>query len=123
MTSEEFATKLLEAEKVDFGSEKVAFGQEKVDFGSEKVDFGSEKVDFDIILEQKHFSNITKQRIKALHDSIGSSKIFTRKKILEIMHLSPTYASNLIAKMKQIGIIEPVLGQGKGKYKFKIFGD
>ena len=117
-------------EKVDFGSEKVAFGQEKVDFGSEKVDFGSEKVDFgsekvdfDIILEQKHFSNITKQRIKALHDSIGSSKIFTRKKILEIMHLSPTYASNLIAKMKQIGIIEPVLGQGKGKYKFKIFGD
>ena len=111
------------SEKVDFGSEKVDFGSEKVDFGSEKVDFGSEKVDFDIILEQKHFSNITKQRIKALHDSIGSSKIFTRKKILEIMHLSPTYASNLIAKMKQIGIIEPVLGQGKGKYKFKIFGD
>ncbi len=107
--------------KVDFGSEKVAFGEEKIDFEPEKVDFEPEKVDFEVLLEQVHFSNVTKQRMRALYDSIGSSNIFTRKTILKIMNLSPTYASNLISKMKQIGIIEIVLGQGKGRYKFKKF--
>lgn len=87
----------------------------------EKVAFEPEKVDFEVLLEQVHFSNVTKQRMRALYDSIGSSNIFTRKTILEIMNLSPTYASNLISKMKQIGIIEIVLGQGKGRYKFKKF--
>ena len=101
--------------------EKVAFEPEKVDFEPEKVDFEPEKVDFEVLLEQVHFSNVTKQRMRALYDSIGSSNIFTRKTILEIMNLSPTYASNLISKMKQIGIIEIVLGQGKGRYKFKKF--
>ena len=94
---------------------------EKVAFEPEKVDFEPEKVDFEVLLEQVHFSNVTKQRMRALYDSIGSSNIFTRKTILKIMNLSPTYASNLISKMKQIGIIEIVLGQGKGRYKFKKF--
>ena len=108
-------------EKVAFDEEKVDFEPEKVDFEPEKVDFEPEKVDFEVLLEQVHFSNVTKQRMRALYDSIGSSNIFTRKTILEIMNLSPTYASNLISKMKQIGIIEIVLGQGKGRYKFKNF--
>ena len=94
---------------------------EKVAFGEGKVDFEPEKVDFEVALEQMRFSNVTKQRMRALYDSIGSSNIFTRKTILEIMNLSPTYASNLISKMKQIGIIELVSGQGKGRYKFKNF--
>ena len=104
-----------------FGEEKVDFEPKKVAFGEEKVDFEPEKVNFEVLLEQAHFSNVTKQRMRALYDSIGSSNIFTRKTILEIMNLSPTYASNLISKMKQIGIIEIVTGQGKGRYKFKNF--
>ena len=111
----------FDEEKVDFEPQNVAFGEKKVDFEPEKVDFEPEKVDFEVLLEQVHFSNVTKQRMRALYDSIGSSNIFTRKTILEIMNLSPTYASNLISKMKQIGIIEIVLGQGKGRYKFKNF--
>ena len=111
----------FEPQNVAFGEKKVDFEPEKVDFELEKVDFEPEKVDFEVLLEQVHFSNVTKQRMRALYDSIGSSNIFTRKTILEIMNLSPTYASNLISKMKQIGIIEIVLGQGKGRYKFKNF--
>lgn len=108
-------------EKVAFDEEKVDFEPQNVALGEKKVDFEPEKVDFEVLLEQVHFSNVTKQRMRALYDSIGSSNIFTRKTILEIMNLSPTYASNLISKMKQIGIIEIVLGQGKGRYKFKNF--
>ena len=108
-------------EKVAFGAEKVDFEAEKVAFEPKKVAFEAEKVVFGEILIKNNVTRITAVKIKALHDALMDFKSFSRKDIIEILGVSSTYAGKLINQMKQINIIEPVLGQGKGKYKFKKF--
>ena len=38
--------------------------------------------------------------------------------IIEIISISITATGNLLNKLKETDLIEPVYGQGKGKYKF-----
>ena len=44
--------------------------------------------------------------------------VFGRNDIMDIVNISITAAGNLINKLKEAELIEPVIGQGKGKYKF-----
>ncbi len=59
----------------------------------------------------------TKSHIKKLHDQLGET-IFGRKEVTEILHLTPSPASELIKKMLDFEIIKPVKGHGKGRYIF-----
>ncbi len=43
-----------------------------------------------------------------------------RTDIIQVTGDSLTAAGNLINKMKEAGIIESVIGHGKGKYRFKV---
>ena len=44
--------------------------------------------------------------------------VFGRNDIMDIVNISITAAGNLINKLKEAGVIEQIIGQGKGKYKF-----
>ena len=44
--------------------------------------------------------------------------VFGRNDIMDIVNISITAAGNLINKLKEAGLIESVIGQGKGKYRF-----
>ena len=44
--------------------------------------------------------------------------VFGRNDIMDIVNISITAAGNLINKLKEAELINPVIGQGKGKYKF-----
>ena len=93
---------------------------EKVDIDAKKVDIGTEKVDIDTSLEKKTsaFSAKTKAHIRCLFEHVGSEKVFGRSAVIEVLHLSPSGASKLLSLLRETGIIEPVAGHGKGKYKF-----
>ena len=102
--------------------EKVDFDGEKVDFDEEKVDFDEEKVDFELIdnvLTEMKLNIPTKEKAKQVFKNLGSQTIFSRKEVSDLLEISLTSASNLIAKMDKAGLLKKVTGQGKGKYRFK----
>ena len=43
--------------------------------------------------------------------------------VMELLELKSSGASKLLYNLVQADIIEPVSGHGKGKYKFKKYGD
>ena len=51
---------------------------------------------------------------------MGIDGVFGRSDIAAITNDSVTAAGNLLNKLKEAELIEPVRGQGKGKYKFVI---
>ena len=95
-------------EKVDIETKKVDIETEKVDIGTKKVDIGSLK-----------FSKRTVHYIEILFDEYGYNRVFGRSDMMVLVGLKSSAVSNLISKLLEVGIIEPVTGHGKGKYKFK----
>ncbi|RDY31669.1 ATP-binding protein [Lachnotalea glycerini] len=102
--------------------EKVDFGDEKVDFHSKKVDFEGQKVNIEFIetaLTEMKVNLPTKEKAKEVFLSFGIQTVFSRKEVAKLLEISPTSASNLLAKMDKAGLLETVVGQGKGKYRFR----
>ena len=75
---------------------------------SEKVDIGSLK-----------FSKRTVHHIEILFDEYGYNRVFGRSDVMDLVGLKRSAVSKLISKLLETGIIEPVTGHGKGRYKFK----
>ena len=96
-------------------SEKVAIDSEKVAIDSEKVaiDLGS------FVKNELKVNSQTKNKILKMIDVFGPGYVFGRKDIASLTGESVTAAGMIIVKLKNAGIIEPVSGQGKGKYRFR----
>ena len=105
---------LLNAEKVDIESKKV-------DIGSGKVDIQDKKVDIESVLSEKgkDFSIKTAVHIRRMFEKFGYDEVFGRSAVIELLDLKNSSASKFLSNLVQADIIEPVSGQGKGRYKFK----
>ena len=57
-------------------------------------------------------------KAKAVFANMGVDGVFGRSEVATITKDSVTAAGNLIMKLKNADLIEPVSGFGKGKYKF-----
>ena len=101
--------------------EKVDIGDVKVDIENEKVDIQDRKADIESILSGKDrdFSVKTVAHICRLLEKFDFDKVFGRSAVMELLELKASGASKLLSNLLQADIIEPVSGQGKGKYKFK----
>ena len=99
--------------------------EEKVDIGNAKVDIENEKVDIESVLSEKgsNFSVKTTVHIHRLFEKFGFDEVFGRSAVMELLELKSSGASKLLSNLVQADIIEPVSGHGKGKYKFKKYGD
>ncbi len=62
----------------------------------------------------------TRDSIKKLFVHMNFTVVFGRNDIMETLNISSTAAGNLISKMKEAKLIEPLSGHGKGKYRFKM---
>ena len=93
----------------------------KVDIDTEKVDIHDEKVDIESAPYEKWrgFSAKTTSHIQRLFENYGFSEVFGRSAVMELLELKNSGASKLLSNLLQAGVIEPVSGHGKGKYKFK----
>ncbi|MCR5608322.1 MAG: Fic family protein [Lachnospiraceae bacterium] len=100
---------------------KVDIGDKKVDIDVKKVDIDTKKVDIDQLYSDKlkDFSVKTVIHIHRLFDEYGFDEIFGRSMIVKKLDLKDSSASKFISKLLNAEIIEPVMGHGKGKYKFK----
>lgn len=105
-------------EKVPFGAATVPIDAEKVPIGAGKVPIGSEKVPIDDILSPLTLPPVTKRHVMRLFARFGSGAVFGRQHIVGTLQLKDRAAGKLVAEMLRQGLITPVSGQGKGRYKF-----
>ena len=87
---------------------------EKPDIGTAKPDIEGLKADIEKLFQSKTVSNILK-----LREAFPGQTIFGRSDVMGVIDIKPSRASDLLKDMAEHGIIEPVTGHGKGKYRFK----
>lgn len=66
------------------------------------------------------FTNKTKSHIMAAYNTFGKENIFGRSDLAKLLSITERPANTLLDKMKTAGLIEPVYGSGRGKYRFAI---
>ena len=111
----------IQNKEVDIETQKVDIQNKEVDIEPKKMDIQNEKVDIEKILSKskKDFSLKTTFHIQRLFEKFGFNEVFGRSAVMEFLELKSSGASRLLSNLLQAGIIEPVSGCGKGKYKFK----
>lgn len=96
------------------------YGQitDKVSFEDINVAIASDYVAIEVAIGKLNVTKATISKVKNLLANFGFDSVFGRSDIASITNDSFTAAGNLITKLKDAGLIEPVSGYGKGKYKF-----
>ena len=94
---------------------------EKPDIDTEKSEIDTEKPDIDAIKAdiEKMFQPKTTSHILKLREAFPGQTIFGRSDVMEVIDIKPSRASELLKEMAEYGVIEPVSGHGKGKYRFR----
>ena len=87
---------------------------EKANIDSKKANIGEEKVNI-----EEDFTAKTASHVQKLQEALGSEAAFGRSDVQRVLGLKPTRSSVLLREMAEHGIIEPVSGHGKGKYRFR----
>lgn len=86
---------------------------EKPDIEIHKPDIDGLKADIQNVFKPKTVSNILK-----LRETFPGQTIFGRSDVMKVIGIKTSRASELLKKMTEYGIIEPVAGSGKGIYRF-----
>jgi len=64
------------------------------------------------------FQPKTVSHILRLREAFPRQTIFGRSDVMEVIDIKPSRASELLREMAEHGVIEPISGHGKGKYRF-----
>ncbi|MCM1122765.1 MAG: Fic family protein [Eubacterium sp.] len=120
-------------QKQDVGSQKQDIELQKQDICIQKQDIGSPKQyiatckqDNDILklysleLRKTSFSKKTLEHIQKLYDKFGNERVFGRAEVIVVLGITESPASELIKKLREMEMILPVQGKGKGKYVFQL---
>ncbi len=93
---------------------------EKADIDTQKADIEIEKTDIDTLKSgiEDMFTPKTYSNICKLQKELSSKIAFGRSDVQKVLGLKATRSSELLREMVEKGIIQPVLGYGKGKYQF-----
>ena len=93
--------------KVNIEDQKANIERIKVNIERIKVNIGAA------------FTAKTAAHVCRLLEEFGFQTIFGRSDVQDVLGLKPTRSTALLREMAEKGIIEPVSGLGKGKYRFK----
>ena len=87
---------------------------EKPDIETAKPDIEALKPDIEKLFQPKTASHILE-----LREAFPGQTIFGRSDVMKVIDIKASRASDLLREMMEHGIIEPVSGHGKGKYRFQ----
>ena len=90
----------------------------KVTIEDENIAITSDHVAIEVAIGKLNATQATIDKAKAVFANMGIDGVFGRSDVAAITNDSVTAAGNLINKLKNAELIEPVSGFGKGKYKF-----
>lgn len=88
---------------------------------TEKADIETAKLDIDALKAdiENAFQTKTARHILKLRETFPGQTIFGRSDVMKAIDIKASRASDLLKEMAEHGIIEPVTGHGKGKYRFR----
>ena len=110
----EIETPDIETRKPDIETENPGIETRKPDIEAKKPDIGALKADIDNAFPPK-----TSRHILKLYAAFPGQTIFGRSDVMRVIDMKESRASELLRAMKEHGIIVPVAGHGKGKYRFR----
>ena len=110
---------LHKLDSVRFSFEKPSIAAEKPSIGGEKPSIAAEKPSIRHVLSGLKLSRPTHDNILVLHGALSDGEVFGRSKVMALTNLTNGPAGNLINIMLRNKLIVTVVGQGKGKYRFK----
>ena len=106
---------------------KAGIDDQKADIEDQKTDIEGRKADIEEAKTNIHdkmenfmpeVSKKTIDHIMLIYDQYGNETFFGRNNVEAITGLKSTRASELLKLLVHAGIIQPVKGHGKGKYRF-----
>lgn len=109
---------IVEIEKQVIENRKTSDYLEKQAIEDGKTGDCSEKQAIEQAIAVLNVTQATKKHMQELFECVGFDNIFGRTESAKILGMTVSPAGELIKKMKLAGLIEPVVGSGKGKYKF-----
>lgn len=71
-------------------------------------------------LDGKSCSRTTQKKLVQIYEVIDANQIFSTAYLVKILDCSERTARNLIIKLREMEVIVPVSGKGKGMYRFKL---
>lgn len=101
-------------------SEKPSIGVEKPSIEEAKPSIEARKKAFLQIIENVEGYSPSLNNLVMIFDSFYDAEFFSRKDIMEVCGIRVSSAGEVLSKLKEIKVIEPVVGHGKGKYRFII---
>lgn len=114
--------RVLDGATIHYGSASELKATLDYDFNQEK-NFSYKNLSVDEIIDfqkpdiGKNFKPKTAEHVKKLYSAFCVGEIFGRADVMKVIGIRSSGASELIKKMLTAGIIEPVKGYGKGKYR------
>jgi len=103
-----------------FAEEKVVVLNEKQLFGDKKTVVSKKKQLFEKKINESRISTLAKEKILRLYEQYSDDMYFSRADVMRIAGITSSPAGELIKKMKSEKLIVPVVGHGKGRYRFNI---
>ena len=107
-----------EEENQSVETSKSALSENNQHFGEQKSALSGNNQHFDKLLSGMPVNRIKKENINKIHSEFGTGTCFGRTEIMAETGLTASPASSLIRNMLSAGLIIPVRGQGRGKYRF-----
>jgi len=104
--------------KATIRSQKPSINSEKQSIGREKPSVDASKESIQTWLAPLNLTKPTRKNIERLFNTVGTTEVFGRSRVMRIVELSNGPAGELIRAMLRHRLLDVVTGQGKGKYRF-----
>lgn len=87
---------------------------------TEKSAIDREKSAIEARVDKLRLSAPTREKVLLLLKSFGVTRQFGRTDVVAVAHVKYSNAGSLLSLLREHALIVPVLGEGKGKYRFNV---
>lgn len=105
---------------LNFRAQKPTIENQKPTIGDKKPTIETEKAKIELAVEESPFNKTAKENLLKFVHGVELDEIFGVSRVREIVVCGASSASAALKKLQALDLIEPVVGHGKGKFRFKM---
>ncbi|MCQ2106579.1 MAG: hypothetical protein MJZ26_12395 [Fibrobacter sp.] len=96
------------------------FKGQKPTIDAKKPTIETKKAKIELAVEESSFNKTAKENLLKFVRGVELDEIFGVSRVREIVVCGASSASAALKKLQALDLIEPVVGHGKGKFRFKM---
>jgi len=107
--------------KSEIDAQNSEIGNRKREIGNQKREIENIKLSFDAIkseIEKHKYNEPTVNNILKIYDEIDTNQIFGASDVRRILGCSSSTSSEIMSKLREMGVVKEIKGKGKGKCRF-----